>query len=441
MSAINKGSGMAHYRQFERKIGIWLNRHPVLKRLKTGYQWANYQIFHSRMPPQWLHPSVQILTPADWAETNPDLGTTFFGYYDKSPWSSDMRYLLSHHQSHNGQIHVVLYDSTSHTVRVLGVSPTWTYQQGAMVQWVPMSPHHVAFNTLHDRQFVTRIVNTDGNHISTLPLPIQVFHPDGRTALSINYRRLAGLNIEYGYTISGANLAPDLPLEQDGIWHIDLTTGREQLLVCLADLVEAVQGDDHYGHHVNHLMYAPDGSGFVFLHRWKDAQGRVSRLYYVQSDGSDQRLFLDTRTISHYNWRDPQTLLVWAQNHDGIKTYLLIEIATGTITALNQDVLTAMGDGHPSYSPDQQWIVTDTYPDRKRQQHLLLYHPGSRNCVTVGHFLSPWSFQGDQRCDLHPRWSPDGKMLAIDTTFTGQRQLYLLDVHTLLEQEKEKGKT
>jgi Tol biopolymer transport system component len=36
------------------------------------------------------------------------------------------------------------------------------------------------------------------------------------------------------------------------------------------------------------------------------------------------------------------------------------------------------------------------------------------------------------RCDLHPRWSPDGRWLSVDSAHTGVRRSYLVDVAALL---------
>jgi hypothetical protein len=48
--------------------------------------------------------------------------------------------------------------------------------------------------------------------------------------------------------------------------------------------------------------------------------------------------------------------------------------------------------------------------------------------TTIGRFCSEPIFQGDIRCDLHARWSPDGRTITIDAVPEGDRQIYLLDV-------------
>jgi hypothetical protein len=49
--------------------------------------------------------------------------------------------------------------------------------------------------------------------------------------------------------------------------------------------------------------------------------------------------------------------------------------------------------------------------------------------IDLGQFLSPPGYTGEWRCDLHPRFSPDGKKVVIDSTHEGNgRQMYLIDI-------------
>ena len=48
--------------------------------------------------------------------------------------------------------------------------------------------------------------------------------------------------------------------------------------------------------------------------------------------------------------------------------------------------------------------------------------------MDVAGFHSEALFTGDVRCDLHPRWHPDGALLTVDAVPAGDRQIYLLDV-------------
>jgi putative transposase len=39
----------------------------------------------------------------------------------------------------------------------------------------------------------------------------------------------------------------------------------------------------------------------------------------------------------------------------------------------------------------------------------------------------------ENRCDLHPRWSPDGRQVCIDSAHEGERQMYIVDVSELVD--------
>ena len=92
-----------------------------------------------------------------------------------------------------------------------------------------------------------------------------------------------------------------------------------------------------------------------------------------------------------------------------------------------------MRDGHCTYSPDQQWVLVDTYPDQERMQNLMLYRPTDGKLVKLGRFYQAPESKGEIRCDLHPSWSRDGRRVSIDSRHNGGRQIYLLDVSEITQ--------
>jgi Tol biopolymer transport system component len=89
-------------------------------------------------------------------------------------------------------------------------------------------------------------------------------------------------------------------------------------------------------------------------------------------------------------------------------------------------------NGHCTYLPGNRWILNDTYPDRERKQNVYLYEVATNRRVPLGHFLSPPEYTGEWRCDTHPRFSPDGKMVTIDSPHAGGRQIYLIDISAIV---------
>jgi hypothetical protein len=423
---------MSGYGGLERKVAKLLEATPrVRNSVKTAYYRLNYLYFKQRGFRCWVHPDARLLAVADWLGGRLDPGAgVFFGYYDKSPWSPDMRQFITHRSTRDGRAEILVLDRASATCRTAGVSSAWNYQQGCMAQWLPWSGERsLIYNDCVDGDLASVIV-TDAGTRCVVAMPIQVVHPTRPVALSLNYRRLARLRPEYGYDLTVKNFAPDQAAGQDGLWEVDLGTGSNRLLFSIASLSEHERRPEmaESEHKVNHALYSPRGTRFVFLHRWLGPRGKYSRLYVADSDGSDLRVLLDDRMVSHYNWLDEERVLVWGRARPAGDRYHLIDVGTGATSVVGEGALDVYGDGHPSFSPDRRWLATDSYPDRARQRHLLLYHVDSGRTVEIGRFLAPWNFEGAARCDLHPRWSPDGQWLCIDSAHTGVRMTYVLDV-------------
>ena len=102
------------------------------------------------------------------------------------------------------------------------------------------------------------------------------------------------------------------------------------------------------------------------------------------------------------------------------------------IRLIGEGVMTV--NGHCTYLPGNQWILNDTYPQgRERLQSPYLCHVASGRKVTIGQFPLPSDYRGEWRCDTHPRFSPDGKSVVIDSPHMGEgRQLFLIDISAIV---------
>jgi Tol biopolymer transport system component len=84
-------------------------------------------------------------------------------------------------------------------------------------------------------------------------------------------------------------------------------------------------------------------------------------------------------------------------------------------------------DGHGAFSPDGKWMVTDTYPHNVMREHkLYLMDMETVAVLPLGRFVEPEEFTKGWRCDIHPRWSTDGKIIGFNSSHTGSRQVYIV---------------
>jgi len=426
---------LSGFNKWEHDVALSLEKFPRLRTaIKESYKRLVYLLHREPGFLFKIHPKATLITPQKWAGLPAAQGEWFFGYYDKSPWSSDMKRAVFH-RCDGEKITVMVVDQKDRKQYSIGDSDTWNWQQGSMAQWLQVdSSNTVVFNVAEEKVFGCRVVRLTDDVDRFIPWPIQALHPSGYEALTLNYIRLSLLLPYYGYSAKARNFSPTQDLDQDGIWRVDLDKGSGILLFSLTELavrkpISEMEGAEHK---VNHLIYSPSGTSFVFLHRFIGVSGRFSRLYVANSDGSSLRLLMDDRIVSHYHWQDDNHVLVWGHSRKRGYHYYLVNILTGETEIIGKTLLDRYGDGHCSFSPDRRWIVTDTYPDRARHQRLLLYDTHSKKCVTVGRFFSPWSFANSYRCDLHPRWSPDGRWISIDSAHEGIRRTYFVDVSKIV---------
>jgi len=57
-----------------------------------------------------------------------------------------------------------------------------------------------------------------------------------------------------------------------------------------------------------------------------------------------------------------------------------------------------------------------------------MFNLKSKNLKKLGEFFQSFSFYGETRCDLHPRFSFDGRKVFFDSVHEGKRYLYMMEL-------------
>ncbi|MFN3324231.1 MAG: hypothetical protein ACK5AZ_12095 [Bryobacteraceae bacterium] len=366
----------------------------------------------------------------------------WFGYYDKLQVDPGGRYVLGMQVDFEGRspapddvIRVGMVDLQDGDRWIeFGQSRAWNWQQGCMLQWIPGSATRVIWNDRAEGRFVAHVYDVKaGRLVQTLPAPIYSVSPDAKWAVYPDFRRLNDCRPGYGYAGLPDPRPNALAPDESGIWRMDIETGRRTLLLSFADAAAFPSpGLDWTGakHWFNHLLISPDGQRFILLHRWrgeKEGTSFSTRMLTANRQGKDLYVVDPHGKTSHFIWRDPQHILAWAFHPSHGNRFYLYRDKSDQVEVVGKDVMTV--NGHCTYLPGNRWILNDTYPDRERRQHLYLYEVATGRRVPLGEFHSDPRYTGEYRCDLHPRFSPDGKMVIIDSVHEGDgRQLYVLDI-------------
>lgn len=380
----------------------------------------------------------KVKAEGDIIRVSPDDGYEYFyGYYDKSPWDATDRYILcvrvqqaykSVAPKEPGK--VCLIDTADDNKLIeIGITHSWNVQQSCMAQWMgPDFKNRIIYNDYRDDKYCSVIFNV-GKMIEekVFPLPVYDVARDGSFALSLDFNRLHRMRPGYGYSNQPDKTKKVLCPDQCCIWKLDINTGEIRKLFKYTDFLKfepdvTMKGAEHK---VNHLMISPNGKRFMVLHRWFDKGRKHTRLITVNVDKTEMYNLSDDIFVSHCFWKNDEEILSFLRKKETGDHYYLMKDKTQVYRMLWPELKT---DGHCSYSPDGESIITDTYPNRKRIASVYLCNEKDNRSKRIARVFSPFKYDNECRCDLHPRWNREGDKICIDSVHEGKRGLYVINV-------------
>ena len=314
------------------------------------------------------------------------------------------------------------------------------------MHWLPdKSAPEVIFNDRERGSPISVILNVRTRERRVLSRPISALSHNGKIALSINFGRLQWARPGYGYAGIHDPFVNDPHPDEDSIFLLDLESGEEKRLVRLKDALATYDKPDEIENQsvlFNHTSFSPDDRRFAFLIQWRRYSlpkwARLSRLkklwrpkslmFTADADGKNLHHLADLEDVSHFDWRNPNEILMWAKLND-LKGFFLVTDCGGGHRRIAENTLTE--DGHCSFSPNGRWILVDTYPSRDRYSALKVLLWEEEREFVLGRFYSPPRYVDQIRCDLHPRWNRSGTHVCFDSVHEGSRQLYVMDVSSL----------
>lgn len=427
------------------KVKDTLNAHNmnILKELLIAAKTTGNRVFRLMKSGLLLKDSNAKIKTRNFAEANKHV---FFGYYDITPFSTDSRLLLALHAPIKNitpkpetEVAIGYYDlhDEKTTFFEIGRTTTWCWQQGCRLQWYPDgSNRNVLYNRLIDGRYGCVIQDIKSKKIiKSFKRPIYAVSNDGIWGLSLNFSRLQRLRPGYGYVNFPDETVGQQTPGNDGIWRIDMDSGKEDLLFSIADIaklepLDSMTGSEHY---FNHLLFNPAGTRFMLIHLWAKDKKKFGRHITCDIDGKDKLVLNYEGHASHYVWKSNDELLVFSTHADAGTNYYLYTDKTNSKRVIGESILRQ--DGHPSFSPDGTMLLLDTYPDKFREQKLFVYKVANGEIINLGSFYSPFKFRGETRCDLHPRWSSCGEYICFDSAHGGKRAMYVIKCCRLVDFE------
>lgn len=331
----------------------------------------------------------------------------------------------------------------------IGETTAWNWQQGCRLQWIPGSSDEIIWNDCSDdgKKLISRIYNIKTKTTRTLPITVYTISPDGQTLLSVNFERIkhagcdyVGIDDPYKNQWAPANI---------GIWKMDMQTEKIEMLMSVRDMAKMMYPNGLPSDTVGGTLYffreGFNPSGYRFIAFVKDSRelepGREQTRtegFSMNIDGSDVKYLY--REPSHHFWINDHEIMDNGYHQDPetgerVRGYFrFVDDGSG----MPKEKYFDAPNGHITLHQNGDWILTDTY-NIDGYIYLYMYHiptkklvPLNKLAYKLGGYLFPYN-PGLLRVDLHPRFSPDGKRIAIDSSYEGYgRQIYMIDIGSII---------
>ncbi|MBS1825383.1 MAG: hypothetical protein JST93_08690 [Acidobacteria bacterium] len=399
-------------------------------------------------------PAAGMAAPRDW-ELQVDQLTSgashhFFGYIghvQNTPWNGSGRYMAAlrtgfqdHMPAPTEAADIVLLDTArSNTVLPMETTRAWNFQQGTMFYWNPKAQEtELLFNdrdprTNHVFPVLYDIAKRKRIHeyrFSDTPFGNGGVAQTGGKFAAINYGRMARTRPVTGYPKAydwnAATPAPD----NDGVFVVDIASGRKQLLVSFRQLADHVkqngrniEGQDLF---INHTLWSRDAKHlYFFLRADFEVRGkRVDIPFTIRADGAG--LTMHQQHIGgHPEWESGNRIIGDVKGEQilyDVEQKKVVEVIGGPAVFPNPG-------GDVALSPDGKWFVNGY---RKRSENFyIVYRRADRSYAETKGFPHPGKTSGELRVDAAPTWNRKGNQIAFPAIAPdGTRQMFRITVRT-----------
>ena len=418
-------------------------------------------------------------------ETPEGLGN-WFGYYNYDPLNHDQTKMLCNRTKNDAceikkgmTIELGYYDIPTGEWHHIGESDSYNWQQGAMLQWLPGTGNEnkVIYNCSRENHLISRIHDIKTGEDRELDWSIYGLTPDGNKSIALNMERSYWCRAYHYVSVANEKYNVRVP-EDDGIFEIDIVNNKRKRIIDIANVI-AIDKEPYFDkakHWLEHIMISPSGKRFCFLHRFTvgGLNDYETRLFIADIDGSNIQLVADWRHyfLSHFGWDGDDAFAIYSYEspiHAKVLNSLnLLRSRKATVKSFIKglynklpksvrqkvSILRSRGiqeqttyyqffklqgdkfvlkkelknmefevDGHPSFTKDGEYMITDTYPDNKRYRRLLIYNKEKGQAAYLGRFNA--AIEGKAACDLHPKLCRNNDYLMVDTAYNGKHHMIL----------------
>ena len=352
----------------------------------------------------------------------------FIGYHDINPFHLNNEIVLAHRAysttklpKSNDQVDIGFFSILANKYVKISSSYAWSIQQGSRLRWFTSSEKNdsVSFNNRIKKKFVNEVFDfRTFKKINEFPFPVYDLNELCSRAAVIDFSLIYRFRKHYGYYSNSYPTNSVLKI-------IDLVKN-----ISLHEITIEVKHSNNFSQFIDHPRFNQNGSFLTYLRVIQNTYGKETHLNILDINTGLNTELNFSKKVSHFAWIDNENLLVYANSGLLGRGYYIIYKHRENWEY--QIFKKFKRDGHPNFANVSSPIfASDTYANSFNKQSLYLGNIHNKSFDRILRLKSSKFYQNEFRCDLHPRLSLDSKLVAVDTTHFGKREIFIITLDTI----------
>jgi len=373
-----------------------------------------------------------------------------FGYVGHSltiPWNQSGKYIVAlqtnfyKRMPQKGEAADIILIDTKENFKIITVDKTfaWNLQQGTMLFWNPNSPETqfffndldletgLVFTVLYDIEKQKRIREYRFKNESVANGGVA---PSGEYFAGINYGKISNSREIISY--AGAKDFNENSIanpDNDGLFKVNIKTGKKELLVSYKKLAEFLKFDDpNYPVYVHHTLWNRDNDRIIFVVRGKGDSKHPGKwpnvACVIHSDGTGLGLI---EYGGHPEWYEKNLLILPVDDKGNFNIY---NVDTKKVMgSIGKEGMFASPGSDNAYSPDGKWFVGGLKKDEKRGYTFYRFSDKKHFNTKLISSYNGEKQHGVTRIDVAPRWNRTSDAILVGgVAEDGTRQLSIIRI-------------
>lgn len=350
----------------------------------------------------------------------------FFGYHDKINFNISNKILFHQLESRKSSsfkaIKVGYYDLNQKKFYIIGSSKAWSWQLGTQLQWSGIE-ENVIFNSFKNNKPVSLLFSTKKNcFLKQFSFHVYNVDKEGKLGIFTNFIRLGKFRDGYGY------FNKNNKEKFDGFRLIKLSNYKQIRCYRIIDICNKIDYFYNDKIYLNHFTFSPDSKKISFYLIDNSKQFRFNNLILYDIYKNEFEIIKKLNQVSHFSWKNNNEAILTSSKNLIDFDLIIYNFKNKKIKKFNK--FTNSKDFHMMVHPlNENLIVLDGYPNLKNIQKLLVLDLKKKRITFEKSILSHYGYDGPSRCDLHAKWSHDGKYILVDTTENKKREIKIIPYH------------